>query len=380
MATSTETPWDPGGFWDAIDQIRAYAAELYYLDKAVDYLEHDAPYPSANEVYGSTTTVPVRLGWTAPFTLTIRQPTSLATDGWIENINDRLQEFADAGGTWATSSLSSLGSRVIDLTAPSAAALTAAAERMVHDVQNTVVTTVPESLSASLQLTEGNFWGSTAESFYVDYVTPFGEARENQAFLAEGIAIVTAAGAAIVRQSQHSLMNAVCTTRDALKAQIELRQYQHSGAAEVATILMIAETANTLLGIFPLPSRAAGKSGAAGGADDETEDPGAYATNSLKQLLQTGLSYAASAVETPAEFTIAEKTAEGLQQGLDDAIGQIITRTVRHWDDLASERVDHLADAVAEMHAAKPLFPPRPDLADGATPRDFHYENSPFHT
>ncbi len=354
---ANETPWDPSGFWDAVNESMKLAAELRYLDLAVDYLENDATYPSPNEVYGPTDTINIRLGWTYPFNFSIRQPASLATQGWADGVEAHLQGLVGTAATWAQGEFSSLRSRVDDVTQPIAATFVTAAQRLKDDVANALSTTVPEELSTSLDLGIEQFWGTTAEAFQTGYVDRFGAARENQIFVAKACGVISAAAGGIVKQAQHSLMNAVCTTRDALRSQLLRRPSQHSGVAELSTILMIASNVAELLGVFKLP---------------ESVERALEVSSTMIEFAQQGVELGKTE-----EFTAA--TAEQIVSGMSEKVTTLLERYDAHWDSLQSERVARLTGIIESMPTDKPFFPPRPDLADGATPGEFYYHNSPMH-
>jgi hypothetical protein len=357
MGTRTETPWNSGGFWDAVNESAALAAELHYIDLAVAYLEDPARTVGHEETYGGTTTVVITLGWTYPVRISIRQPTSFATQGWMDNLNQTLQGFVDEGASWAQSEFSGYGSKVQDAALPSSAAFESLAQRLNDDVADALTTSVPEELSTSLNLGIESFWGSTAETFRTGYVDRFGEARENQIWVAKASGVISAASAGIIKQAQHSLMNLMCTGRDTLKAQLLARPSQHSGVAEVSTILMLAANAGELLGLFKLPD----------------------AVEKALGVTSTMIGFAEKGVEFADEREFTATTAEQIITKLYEETTTVMTRYDAHWADLQSDRVSVLSAAIGDMPTDKPFYPPRPELADGGGQGDFYYENSPRH-
>lgn len=357
MATQTETPWDSGGFWDAINESCQLAAELRYIDLAVAWLEDPARTVGDEETYGGTTTVTVTLGWTYPVRISVRQPTVFATQGWLDDMNSTLQGFIGEGASWAEAEFSGYGSKVKDAALPSSSAYEYLAERLNDQVADALTTQVPAELSTALNLGIEGFWGSTAETFRTGYVERFGEARENQIWVGKASGVVAAAAAAIIKQAQHSLMNLVTTGRDTLKAQLRARPVEHSGVVEVSTVLMLAANAGELLGLFKLPE----------------------AVEEALGVTSTMIDFAQQGVELGEEREFSSRTAEQVVTHLYSETTTVMTRYDNHWADLNSERVVKLSEAIADMPADKPFFPPRPELADGATPDDFYYENSPRH-
>jgi hypothetical protein len=353
---STQQPWDPGGFWEAVDEIRKHAAELYYIDKAVKYVETWVNYPSTAEAYTPAVRFDVEIGWTAPFTVTVERLEFQVDEGYFSQLQSTLQGFADTGASWATGELSGVGSGIVHLTTPDGDSLTSAAQNISEGVQDTLVTAVSGELAPGLQKTIGEWWGLAAEGFYNNFVTPWDGSRENQAYLANGIAVCAAAAGAIVRQSQHSLMNAVCTIRDTLKEQIELRQSQHDGGLTVSEVLMLAGAATSLLGVFKLP------------ADIAT-------TVTVSGVM---IGFASSGVESGETKSLPSQTAEEMVADLHEVIGDIVSRTETHWDGLL-DKVSEVHGKVDAMPKDKPLYPPRPDLADGAKPSDFYHSSSPLY-
>lgn len=354
---ASETPWNPSGFWDAVNESMRLAAELRYLDLAVDYLKSDATYPSPNEVYGPTDTINIRLGWTYPFNFSIRQPASLATEGWAAGVEEHLQGLVETAASWASGEFSSLRSRVDDVTQPVAATFVSAAERLRADVADALTNTVPEELSTSLDLGIEQFWGATAEAFQTGYVDRFGGARENQIFVAKACGVISAAAGGIVKQAQHSLMNAVCTARDALRSQLLERPAHHSGVAELSTILMIASNVAELLGIFELPE----------------------SVERALDVTGTMIGFAEQGVELGKKEDFTATTAEQIVSGMSGKVTTLLERYDAHWDALQSDRVARLTGIIDGMPTDKPFFPPRPDLADGSAPGEFYYHNSPMH-
>lgn len=356
MAQST-TPWDASGFWDAVNESCTLAAELRYIDLAVAYLDDPDRTVGHEEVYGPIDTIQVPLGWTYPFNVGIQQPRALATQAWVDGLNAKLQGFVDEGASWAQAEFAGYGSKVEDAALPSAAALTAMASSLNDDVADAITTTIPEELSTALNLGIESFWGATAETFRSEYVDRFGEARENQIWVAKCSGVIAAAAGGIVKQAQHSLMNLMCTGRDALEEQLMARPGQHSGVAQVSTILMLAANAAEVLGIFKLPD----------------------AVEEALGVTSTMIGFAEQGVEFAEEKKIEPRTAEDITTALYDQTTTVMSRYDTLWDSLKQERVTVLADAIAAMPADKPFFPPRPALADGATPGDFYYGNSPRH-
>lgn len=357
MATQTETPWNSAGFWDAINECCQLAAELRYIDLAVEWLEDPARTVGDEETYGGTTTVTVTLGWTYPVRISVRQPTVFATQGWLDGMNETLQGFISEGASWAESQFSGYGSKVKDAALPSSSAFEHLALQLNDEIADELATRVPAELSTALNLGIESFWGTTAETFRTQYVDRFGEARENQIWVAAAGCVVSAAAAGIVKQAQHSLMNLVTTGRDTLKAQLLARPSEHSGVVEVSTILMLAANAGELLGLFKLP---------------EAVEEALSKTSTLIDFAQAGVEFAD-------EREFSSRTAEQIVSHLYDETTTVMTRYDTHWADLNSERVMHLSEAIADMPADKPFFPPRPELADGAGQDDFYYENSPRH-
>lgn len=351
------TPWDPTGFWKAVNESRKMAAELRYIDLAVPYIKNDAAYVSSEEVYGPTDSIKVKVGWTYPFYLTIRQPASLATEGWADNVEKHLQGLVTKADTWAEREFSGLRTRVDDVTQPFASAYVSAAQQIKDEVADKLTTSVPEELSTALDLGIEQFWGPTAESFQTGYVDRFGAARENQIFVAKGCGIICAAAGGIIKQAQHSLMNAVCTTRDALKSQLLARPSENSGVAELATILMIASNVADLLGVFELPE----------------------SVEKALNVTSTMIGFAEKGVELGEEQKFTATTAEEIVSGMNGKVTTLLERYDSHWTSLQSDRVARLNGVIDEMPEDKPFYPPRPALADGAGPGDFYYHNSPKH-
>lgn len=357
MATQTETPWDAGGFWDAVNESCTLAGELRYIDLAVAYLEDPARTAGHEEVYGPVDTITITLGWTYPVPFRIRQPRVFATQGWADGLTEKLQGFVEEGAAWAQAEFSGYGAKVQDAALASSSAYEHLAQRLNDDVASVLTTTVPEELSTALNLGIESFWGSTAETFRSGYVDRFGEARENQIWVAKAAGVISAAAAGIIKEAQNSLMNLMCTGRDSLQAQLRARPSQHSGVAELSTILMLASNAAELLGLFKLP--------------DAVEEA-LGVTSTMIGFGQQGLEYSSKR-----EFTAT--TAEEITTHLYTETTEVMSRYDSYWADLQSERVSVLSAAIADMPSDKPFFPPRPELADGAGQDDFYYENSPRH-
>jgi hypothetical protein len=357
MGTQTTEPWDPSGFWDAVNESCALAAELRYIDLAVEWLEDPARTVGDEETYGSTESIPITLGWTYPVHITLRRPSTFVTQGYVDGLTETLQGFVDQGASWAQAEFSGYGSKVQDAALPLASAYENLAQRLNDDVADALTTTIPEELSTSLNLGIEEFWGSTAETFRTEYVDRFGEARENQIWVAKASGVISAAAGGIIKQAQHSLMNLMCTGRDTLKTQLMARPSQHSGVVELSTVLVLAANAAELLGVFKLP--------------DAVEEA-LGVTSTMIGFAQQGVDHADTR-----EFEA--KTAEEIVSHLQSETTTVMSRYDAHWADLQSERVQTLDAAIAGMPTDKPFYPPRPALADGADPDDFYYENSPRH-
>jgi hypothetical protein len=357
MGTQTTQPWDPSGFWDAVNESCALAAELRYIDLAVEWLEDPALTAGNQETYGTIESIPITLGWTYPVRISLSRPSVFVTQGYVDHLTETLQGFVQEGAAWAQAEFSGYGSKVQDAALPSAAAYEGLAQRLNDDVADQLTTTVPEELSTSLNLGIEEFWGATAEAFRTGYVDRFGEARENQIWVAKASGVISAAAAGIIKQAQHSLMNLVCTGRDTLKAQLLARPSQNSGVVELSTILVLAANAAELLGVFKLP--------------DPVED--------ALGVTSTMIGFAQQGVEHADKREFEAKTAEEIITHLQEETATVMSRYDAHWADLNSDRVQTLDAAIAEMPTDKPFYPPRPALADGARPDEFYYENSPRH-
>lgn len=91
------------------------------------------------------------------------------------------------------------------------------------------------------------------------------------------------------------------------------------------------------------------------------------------------VSFAQRGLEFVEEKEFSSTTAEELVTGLYSQTATVMTRYDNLWAGLQTDQVADLQQKIHDMPSDKPFFPPRPDLADGAGPGDFYYENSPLH-
>lgn len=339
--------WNYSDYSTKMGKIESKLAELRYIDKALEYIESITSISAHGPGHQS---ISVDLGTTYPFTKWFRVFGTNRSDA----IESKLQGYADAAGPWASGVMGPEERRVKDVVTPMSSVFEWAALELENEVAVPLKTLVADDFGG-LNASISDWDGDAHNNFVTEFYEPMDECADNQALLAQYLSRYLGMGKAIVDLGQNSVMNTVATIEKAVDDQLLKRQEESEGAS-AEEILTLASAATGLLALVPVPGANVALAG-----------------------VSTVCGYAATQVppESKATQNISSSTAEGLAADLTTTFTTIMANYDNHWEGLQRDRIEPLVNNVTEFESMDLFYPDRPDLADGASPEDFHHDSSP---
>jgi hypothetical protein len=342
-------PFDRVEFRRLLGEVSRYLAELRHIDEALAYLAARDVAPGAGPG-PNPGTIEIHLGRTYPFVATLRSY-SAWNPATREAIQVHLDELYLEADRWATADITTLGERVRTLTTPR----TRRYDRIVQDLEAVYfpLAALIKDDFGELRHTLGNWQGDAAENFASKFYHPFGKVLDNQAWLVDALAVMFERSKVITELSQHSLMNAVVATRDALLEQLQQRSEGNPGPSLKEVLIIGSAAAGVLAALtFSAPAAAAGF-----------------------VAISSALGYAATQVpdsEDAERRTLTGASAEELAESMASAVSRILVNVGRQFGEVEDE-LKRLSDHLNSMRQADTLVPKRPYLTDGPTPSEFYH-------
>ncbi|ROO60276.1 hypothetical protein EDC02_2135 [Micromonospora sp. Llam0] len=358
--------FNPREFHRKLSEIQGYFAELYYIDTAMAFLEkEEASWWHQTPVGPGTHYIEARFGTTFPFTKIYHVPADYVRLPWHESrkeeVEEHLQTLANDAETWAATEVNAITTRVKPYTWPVGAWYESQCIQPIlsaHDMLTDEVSADFGKLSHSL----GNWEGDAADNFATNFYNPFEHTLRSQKQLLTALAAGVTAAKAIAESTQHSLINVVHYTGEALREQLELAQSMAELARQesLRNILVIAGGAATVFG------------GILGGATATAG--GLWVASS--GVVAGGVSIAATTIPDGgwAALDLQGSTAADLLRSVSDAIGQIIENdsdqhaALRDVTQEALNRVDSLRSGDEDGR----LIPVEPNILSGVDGTDFY--------
>ncbi|WJK36287.1 hypothetical protein [Solwaraspora sp. WMMA2065] len=358
--------YDPQEFYRTLSEIQGYFAELRYIDTAMAFLEEEkASWWHQTPVGPGTHYIEVRFGPTFPFTKIYHVPADYVRMPWHDSRKDEVEEhlrtLAREAATWAATEVDAITTRVKPYTWPAGAWYESQCIEPIlsaHDALADEVSADFGKLSHSL----GNWEGEAADNFATNFYNPFEHILRSQKQLLTALAAGVTAAKAIAESTQHSLMNVVHYTGEALREQLELAQSMAELARQesLRNILIIAGGAATVFG------------GILGGATATVG--GLWVASS--GVVAGGVSIAATTIPDGgwAALNLQGSTAADLLDSVSDAIGQIVENdsdqhaALQEVTQEALDRVDSLRIGDGDGR----LIPVEPNIVSGVDGNDFY--------
>ncbi|MFV2018198.1 hypothetical protein [Micromonospora sp. LOL_023] len=346
-------------------EIQGYFAELRYIDTGLAYLEgkksswwHNTP------VGPGIAYVQARFGTTFPFEKTYTVPIDYLNLPWqnprqeeIDEVTGHLQTLAKEATTWAATEIEALTSRIQPFTWPVGSTYESQCIEPVLGARMTLHDEISHDFG-KLRHSIGNWEGDAAETFASKFYHPFEQTLRSQMQLLLALAGGIAAAKAIAESTQHSLMNVVHYTGEALREQLQLSQSRAELARQEAlkNVMVIAgSTASVFGGIL------------AGG--------GLWAMT--MPTVAAGIGVAATAIPDGgwAALNLRGSTAADLLSSMSDAVSSVIRNDHAQHRNLSDDveaaltRVNRIRDGSDGDDSR--LIPMRPGIVSGVDGNDF---------
>jgi hypothetical protein len=341
-------PFDRFALNRAISDIQHYLAELECIDRTLAYIaeRHHVPHAGPGPAYHY---LDIPLGSTYPFTRRMGKPGLPFDEAGVQR---DLRGIAAAADRWASSNIQSLRDVIRPIVHPSVSTY----DQMISSLDQAHRLLSGEVLFdfGALSNNLGDWKGEAAENFADEFYARFPNVRYNQRATLQSLLGALAVMRATVQFSQHSVMNAVTSGREALREQLK---HHSEGNPTLSTkdFLTIASIGTSVLALLfgQVPLAAVSLS-----------------------AIGAGLTLGSAALpdNTPAE-QIAGATADDLFRSLFDAVRDIDAFVGREHDLMHSE-LSQVATDVSSLRAARLLSPPRPHLVDGVDGATFHHLSS----
>lgn len=331
-------------YYTKLSEACAMLGELYWVDKAVDYLR------DLNTLDSRHFREEYTLGTTHPFQKTI---TTGGDDVSVEDTMAQLQTWADEGATWAQGVMDSLWGMTSELAYLSMANLDWVIESLA-DVHNSLAHDGDDDFGG-LAGDLGVWKGESRDAFVHDWYLPFKDVRSNQCYVLETLGDCFAVTRGSSASAQHALLNAAEGARQALDEQLKLRADNSDGASTKEVLGVISSISGFVGAVsFALPPISAtfGIASAATGLAATTIPEGSSETKVIK---------GASASE--------------IEGALDDQLRQTLTNWRTGLGDLESTEINKLDTFIEQKQDELRLFPRAPGIERNPDPNGFHHES-----
>lgn len=221
-------PYNMRELYRKLAEVQGYFAELRYIDTALPYLEQEKSSWWHNTPLGpGVDYIEAQFGTTFPFKKVYTVPMDFIRLPWQEGkqaeVQAHLQTLATEANTWAATEIEAITDRIKPYTWPVGSLYEShciqpveAAHRDLHDEISVDFGKLRQSI--------GRWEGSAADSFADNFYHPFEHTLRSQLQLLTALAAGIAAAKTIAQSTQHSLMNIVHYTGEALRDQLKLSQ------------------------------------------------------------------------------------------------------------------------------------------------------------
>jgi hypothetical protein len=246
-------PYDMRELYRKLAEIQGYFAELRYIDTALPYLEQEKSSWWHNAPLGpGVDYVEAQFGTTFPFKKTYTVPMDFIRLPWQEGkkteVLAHLQTLATEANTWAATEVEAITSRIKPYTWPVGSSYESRCIKPVQDAHRDLHDEISADFG-KLRQSIGRWEGSAADSFAENFYHPFEHTLRSQLQLLTALAAGIAAAKTIAQSTQHSLMNIVHYTGEALRDQLRLSQSKAELARQEA-IKNIAVIGGATLSVF----------------------------------------------------------------------------------------------------------------------------------
>ncbi|MFY1699927.1 hypothetical protein [Solwaraspora sp. WMMA2101] len=256
MAEPTIT-YDRRELYRKLSEIQGYLAELRYIDTALAYLEAEkSSWWHKTPVGPGVDYIDVEFGTTFPFRKVYTVPLDYLRLPWQddekrEEVQAHLRGLAAAANTWAATEVEAVTSRIQPYTWPVGSTYDSQCVQPVLDAHLTLNYEIGYDFG-KLRHSLGNWRGEAADAFASEFYHPFEQTLRSQMQLLLALAGGIAAAKAIAESTQHSLMNVVHYTGEALRDQLRLCQSEAELARQEAirNIAVIGGAAASVFGGF----------------------------------------------------------------------------------------------------------------------------------
>ncbi|WP_326553414.1 hypothetical protein [Micromonospora sp. NBC_01813] len=357
--------YDRNELYRKLSEVQGYFAELRYIDTGLAYLEGKKSSWWQNTPVGpGVAYVQARFGTTFPFEKTYTVPVDYINLPWqdprqeeIDEVTGHLQTLAKEANTWAATEIEAITSRIQPFTWPVGSMYESQCVEPVLGAHMTLYDEIRNDFG-KLRHSLGNWSGEAAETFASGFYHPFEHTLRSQMQLLLALAGGIAAAKAIAESTQHSLMNVVHYTGEALRDQLQLSQAKAELARQeaVKNVMVIGGAALSVFGgilagsglwAMTMPTVAAGVGVAA-----TTIPDGGWAALNLRG-----------------------STATDLLSSMSDAVGRVIRNDSAQHRNLSEDveaaltRVNRIRDGSDGDDGR--LIPMRPDIVSGVDGNDF---------
>jgi hypothetical protein len=361
--TEPTIPYDPSEFQQKLSAVQGYLAELRYIDTAMAYMEDEKAnwWYSLAPFVGTTSHIEVEYGTTFPFTKRYEVPEDrfLWEDSRKGQVESRLRVLAEEANGWAADGIDDIARRVEPFTWPVGPLYESECVAPVLTAHEDLAWGVSNDFGL-LRHSLGRWEGAAADNFADRFYHPFEYTLDSQKRLLLALAGGITSAKAIAESTQHSLMNVVHYTREALREQLQL-------AAAKAELARQESLRNTLI---------IGGATAAVFGTIITAGTGLWGI-SLATAASSG-SIASTTIPDGGwvALTLRGATAADLLGAMSAAINQIDSNDYDQHDELRRE-VQAVLDRVEAVREGSdgedgPLIPIRPNLVDGVDGNDFY--------
>lgn len=355
--------YDRDEFYRELTEVQGYLAELRYIDTGMAYLEEEEArwWQGLDLVGPGSFYIEIDFGTTFPFKKKYRVPDDHIHFFWEdskkERFVDRLRALAEEANTWAADEIKAIIDRVRPFTWPTGLLYKNNCIDPVlaaHDTLDDEVSVDFGRLEHSL----GSWEGDAADNFATNFYNPFEHTLRSQKQLLTALAGGITAAKAIAESTQHSLMNVVHFTREALREQLELCQARAELARQesIRNVSIIAGGAATVFGGF-----------ISGG--------GLWAIGA--GVVAGGVSIASTAIPDGGwiALDLHGATAADLLSSMSDAIG-LVVRNDSYQHEKLGEEIQMVLDRVDALRASDRedgrLIPVQPNIISGVDGTDFY--------
>jgi hypothetical protein len=247
-------PYDMRELYRKLAEIQGYFAELRYIDTALPYLEQEKSSWWHNAPLGpGVDYVEAQFGTTFPFKKTYTVPMDFIRLPWQEGkkteVLAHLQTLATEANTWAATEVEAITSRIKPYTWPVGSSYESRCIKPVQDAHRDLHDEISADFG-KLRQSIGRWEGSAADSFAENFYHPFEHTLRSQLQLLTALAAGIAAAKTIAQSTQHSLMNIVHYTGEALRDQLQLSQSKAELARQEAikNVAVIGGAASSVFG------------------------------------------------------------------------------------------------------------------------------------